>query len=196
MKGTGSYEELQIIFGPNVLDIWDTIDEKTFQLDHCADALKLREVDAIWAYSSGGQIVGYGEQTILRTDSVLLPPTPEELEKIVKFSEFFFPKEISPGYYGKDLGPTISFQAPAIGFVYIVDPDVPEEIVYKAVKTAFEHAGEMSKSVAIWKSFAQNPLEYNLPYLIEYKKLGVPIHPGVLRYLRELGCDTKTLGLE
>lgn len=196
MRGTGTYELIKVMLGPDGLNIWDTIDEKAFEYSHAADALKLKEVDAVCSYSAGGKIVGWTQEVLARTDSVILAPTPEELEKIVKAAEFIFPATMSPEEYGQDVGLTKTIKNPALGFVYIVDPDVPEEIVYQVVKAAFENATEMAKSASVWGKFAKDPWGYNLPYLMKYKKMGAPIHPGALRYFRELGHNTKLLGLE
>ena len=46
------------------------------------------------------------------------------------------------------------------------------------------------------KKFSVDPFEYNLIYLQKYREKGAEIHPGTLRYLRELGHDTRALGLE
>jgi len=196
MLGTGTYEILKAVFGPQCLDIWDTMDIKSFEYSHTSDALKLKEVDAVAGYSSGGAIVGFIQEVLARTDSVMLVPTPEELEKILKAFSFLSAATMRPETYGQDVGLTKTIKNPGIGYVYIVDPDVPEEFVYQVVKAAFENATEMSKVAGVWRKFAEDPWEFNFPYLLKYKKMGVPIHPGVLRYFRELGYDTKLLGLE
>ncbi|HZK11911.1 MAG TPA: TAXI family TRAP transporter solute-binding subunit [Atribacterota bacterium] len=197
MRGTGTYELYQIMLGPSGLNIWDKIVEKTFETAHAGDALKLKQVDVIAAYSGGGEIVGYAQEALARNDLVILTPTPEEMEKIVKVCGFLYPSTVNAEeHFGQDIGLTKTITIPAWSNIYIVDPDVPEEIVYQVVKTAFEHATEMAKSAAVWGKFAEDPWEYNLPFLLKYKKMGVPIHPGALRYFRELGHDTKLLGLE
>ncbi len=196
MRGTGTYELIKVMLGADALNIWDTIDEKAFEYSHAADALKLKEVDAICSYSAGGKIVGWTQEVLARTDSVILAPTPEELEKIIKAVDFIFPATMGPDAYGQDVGLTKTITNPALGFVYIVDPDLPEEIVYQAVKVAFEKGAEMARSAAVWGKFAEDAWGYNLPYLMKYTKMGAPIHPGALRYFRELGHNTKLLGLE
>ena len=194
MFGTGGYEFMKMAFGPDGLNIWDTIDKKAFQRTHCADALKLGEVDAVFAYGAGGNWVAFVQEVLARVDCVFLCPTPEELEKITKSYKYIFPVEVTLG--GQDLGYTKTVKFPALGYVYMVDPNVSEEIVYQVTKVVFERAEEMAESTPIWENFSKDPFGYNLPYLLQYKKLGVPIHPGVLRYFRELGHDTKALGLE
>ncbi len=195
-RGTAWYSTMEAIFGPDGLDIWDTLDIKTFDLSHCADALKLKQVDAVIGYSAGGALAGFVQETISRTDSVILAPTPEELEKIVKGISYISEITMTPESYGQDVGLTKNVKMPSVPNVLIVNPDVPEEIVYQAIKTAFENATEMAKVAAQWRLFAGDPWELNLPYLMKYKKMGVPIHPGALRYFRELGHNTKLLGLE
>ncbi len=195
-QGSGTHELVKVMLGPDGLNIYDTIDEKAIDISQIADALKLGIVDALAVFSGGGQIVSLGLDVLARTDSVILAPTPEELEKILPTAEYIFPATMSPDAYGQDVGLTETITNPALGFVYIVSPDVSEEIVYQAVKVAFEKGAEMAKTAVTWAKFAEDPWGYNLPYLQKYKKMGVPIHPGALRYFRELGHDTKMLGLE
>jgi len=196
MMGTGTYAYLEVILGPDGLNIWDKIDSKAFHYSHAADALKLKEVDAIAAYSSAGTIVSWAQEVLTRTDSVILGPTPEELEKMKKSNDYTSSFTRDPDAYGQDVGLTKTIKNPGQGFVYIVSPDVPEEIVYQAVKAAFENATEMAQLTKIWEKFSQDPWGFNLPFLMKFKKMGVPIHPGALRYFRELGHNTELLGLE
>ena len=196
MLGTTSYELIKAELGPDGLDIWDKLNLKTFEISHVADALRSGEVDAVSANSMGGNIVGWTQEVLARVDSVMLAPTPEELEKIQKNIEFISISTTNPEDFQQDVGLTKPLLSPSLGVVYMVDPNVPEEAVYQAVKTAFENATEMANSVSTWKKFSQDPWAYNLPYLKKYKEKGVPIHPGALRYFRELGHDTKLLGLE
>ena len=194
--GSGAYEIFKLLSGPKGLNIWDTLDIKSFEKSHAADALKLGQVDAILAYSASGQIVSWAEEVVQRTDCVMLAPTPEELEVMLESNKFVFVIETEPGGKGQDLGLTKTVKNPGLAFPMIVHPDLPEEIVYEVVKTAFEHSSEMADLVTIWRTFAKDPAEFNLPYLKKFKELGLPIHPGALRYFRELGYDTIELGLE
>jgi len=196
MIGTGAYEILKLIAGPKGLNIWDTIDIKAFDYSHAADALKLKEVDAVLAYSTAGGIVSWAQEVVLRTDCVMLSPTPEELEKMIKGNEFIFPLTISLELPEQEVGLTETIKNPGLAFILICQADEPEEIVYKVVKTAFEKAMEMAKLVKIWEKFSKDPWELNIQFLKKFKNMGVPIHPGALRYFRELGHDTKALGLE
>lgn len=195
-RGTAWYSNMEDMLGPGGLNIWDTLDIKTFDLSHCADALKLKQVDAVIGYSAGGALAGFVQETLSRTDSVILAPTPEEIEKIVKGISYASAVTMTPESYGQDVGLTKTVKMPCVPNVYLVSPDVPEEIVYQVIKTAFENATEMVKVAAQWRLFAGDPWGLNLPYLMKYKKMGVPIHPGALRYFRELGHNTKLLGLE
>lgn len=196
-RGTTSFEAIKSALGPNGLNIWDTINIKAFERSHAADALKLKEVDAILAMGPPGGLISYAEEAISRTDCVVLGPTPEELEKILNNNEFFSSATRDSEAFGdRDVGLTKPIQTTAISQIIIVSPDVPEESVYQVVKVVSEHATEMAQTTALWGKFAKDSWEYDLPLLAKYKKMGVPIHPGTLRYLRELGYDTKLLGLE
>ena len=196
MIGTGTYEYLKVLLGPDGLNIWDTINIRTFDVGHAADALKLKEVDAVAANSTAGEIVSYAQEVFYSTDCVVLGPTPEELEKLVESNDYTFPLSMNPDDFEQDLGLTKTIKNPGMAFQYMVSPDVPEEIVYLVVKTVFENAAEMAELTTIWKAFAEDPWEFNLPFLTKFKEMGVPVHPGALRYFRELGHDTKLLGLE
>ena len=110
-------------------------------------------------------------------------------------NKYLFPTIAKPDDYNLDVGLTEAVKLPTMGFCMFVNPDVPEDIVYDVVKTAYEHASEMASLTTIWEGFARNPLEFNLPSLIKYSE-GAPLHPGVLRYIKELGVDTEALGLE
>jgi len=194
MRGSGTYELNKVMFGPEALNMWDTLDVKDFHYSHAADALKMKEVDAICGCAIGGLAGGWVNEVVTKNDCVLLVPSSKELQKI-KNIDFISASEISPKEYGI-FGLTNTAEAPALGYAYLVRQDLPEEIVYKAIKVIFEKAGEMSKTLPLWSKFSEDPWGFNLPYLIKYKKLGAPVHPGVLRYFKELGHDTKMLGLE
>ena len=66
----------------------------------------------------------------------------------------------------------------------------------KITKILFEHAEEMAKQTAIWQEFSQNSMEFAINSWKTGVKLGAPLHPGVKRYLIELGYDLKELGLD
>jgi len=200
MVGTGTRDFFNLTLGPDGLDIIDKMDVKGFDMSHAADALKLGEVDAVAGNSAGGKLIAWNTEVLGRVDCSLVFPTAEELQKAIKNFHYIYTVEIPPDAWSEEVKAICNFTepkiVPAFGYVYIVNPEVPEEVVYSVVKAAFEHADEMAAVAPIWQKFAMDPFGYNLPFLQTYKDFGVPIHPGVLRYLKELGHDTIKLGLE
>lgn len=200
MLGTNSFEIAKAIFGPDVLDIWDTLDIKNFESSHAADALKLKEVDAVWAYDAGGTVAGFAQEAIARTDCIMLFATDEEIEQMMKAIPFIVKADFDPEVYKRYREDLILGEAPktlpAQGTIYLVRPDVPDEFVYEVTKIAYENAEEMKNTAPIWASFAKNPWNMNYPLYKKAADSGIPVHPGALRYFREAGYDTEGLGLE
>lgn len=85
--------------------------------------------------------------------------------------------EIDGGVYKAEPNPVQSIGTP---FVFGIHKDVPADIVYKMVKATFEHQKEIRD--------AMGPF-YN-PFKIENALVGsegIPIHPGALKYYKEVG---------
>jgi len=197
MKGSSGYEAAKVALGPDGLNIWDKINVKQFHYSHAADALKLKEVDAILAYTvaRGATIVGWAQEVFARADVVVLSPTPEEMKKIEESAPYFMSASIGTEVFEKDvgLGGAVDLPSPTIGYIFIVDPKIEEEYVYQVVKAMFEHADELAKGTVMWNGFSA---ENSIPYLKQGVKMGIPLHSGTKRYYKELGYDLKELGLE
>jgi TRAP transporter TAXI family solute receptor len=186
MKGTSTYEFMQVVLGPNGLSIWGTLDIKTFDISQAADALKVGEVDAVAGYNGAGFVV---EVLTRNPSAVIVFPTPEEIEKMLKAAPFvtvttLYPEEIGVPGALKEPAKTVG-----VPFVYIVDPNFSEEHIYLATKILLEHADELAKSNALWREFAADPLKFNIPLWERTCKMGVPLHQGVIRYLKERGVS-------
>ncbi|MDH5781681.1 MAG: hypothetical protein OEZ07_03825 [Dehalococcoidia bacterium] len=201
MKGTGTYEILLVVLGPEGLDIWDKMDVKDFAMEHSGDALKLGEVDVVCCYGLG-KPVGWGEAAMATLDCAVVPPSPKELEIMLNAAPWLAPMAIDPVTYfaGRDVGLKAPMDTYGVAYVYLVDPDMDEEYTYQLTKCVFEHSDELvAAAPGTWADWAAvGPMDYNLKYwqrcCAKYPNL--PLHPGVKRYLKELGYDLKKLGLE
>jgi len=195
-KGSSTYEFLKTALGPDGLNIWGTFEEKQFARSHAADALKLGEVDVIIGYNAAGSPAGWIQELVTRCNCIIVTPTPKEMGKILNSAKYVTSVKLDPSIFDKDIGLASVVDIPAVGYVYIVDPKIDEIYIYQAVKTIFEHAEEMAKSLTVWSKFAKDPLDYCMGYWKKGVEMGIPLSSGVLRYLRELGYDTKELALE
>lgn len=197
MTGATSYLLSQVALGPKGLNIWDQIDLKAFDISHAADAIKLGEIDASVAYRIGS-LVSWAQEIFIRADVEVLEPTEEELEKILGSAPYFGKRTIDTNFLqDPDIGPKEAMKTlPYVGFTYLISPDFDEETVYRITKILFEHADEMSKQTAVWREFSLDPIGFAINSWQTGVKLGAPLHPGVKRYIRELGYDLKELGLD
>jgi len=64
-----------------------------------------------------------------------------------------------------------------------VQPDMPDDMVYEMFKAIMEHQEEFNKA-------HPSAIEYNLEGTADYKSWTAPVHPGVIRYLKEQGLWT------
>lgn len=64
-----------------------------------------------------------------------------------------------------------------------VQPELPDDLVYQMFKAIVEHQDELNKAhpSASW---------YNLENTIDYESWTAPVHPGVIKYLKEKGLWT------
>lgn len=56
--------------------------------------------------------------------------------------------------------------------------DVKDDLVYKVAKAMHDHADELRAAAPLWRGFKQEGMA---------KQVGVPFHPGAIRYYREKG---------
>lgn len=185
MKGTGTYELLKVGLGPDGLDIWDELDIKQVDFNQSADALKLKEVDVVFGYSASGAPAAYVEETITRSDVRVIVPTPEELEKMLAAAPYFSNVELDGSDFSKNVGLTGKHGTLGYGYVYFVDPEMDEEVVYQATKALCENSEEMGQIAKLLTAYAEDPLGYSEKILKQAEALGATIHPGVKRYFAE-----------
>ncbi|MFQ5692287.1 MAG: TAXI family TRAP transporter solute-binding subunit [Nitrospinota bacterium] len=103
----------------------------------------------------------------------LLTLGPKELERAVK--KFKYEKVIVPG---SAYGLPGEFPTIGAGNIFIVNKDVPEDIVYRATKAIMDHLEEFK---AIHPS-----LKHITPKVMaDVPQPAIPWHPGALRYFKE-----------
>lgn len=189
MKGTGTYELLKVVLGEEGLDIWDSLNIRQFDMTQAADALKLKEVDVVFAYSaSPGPPAGWVEEIITRCDVRVLPCTSEELEKMLSLAPYFSNVPLYADDFSADVGIEGEMGTPGFGFVYFVDPEIiDEETGYQATKALCENNQELGSMAKLLTAYADSPLDFTEKILKQAETLGAKLHPGVKRYFEEQG---------
>jgi hypothetical protein len=99
----------------------------------------------------------------------------EHAEKLINDYPFYTKFDVPGGSY-KDVNSTV--QTVAVVATYIVSDDLDENLVYNMTKTLFEKAEQLA--VAHPKGAELNP-EYAV------SGISIPIHPGALKYYKEIG---------
>jgi uncharacterized protein len=109
-------------------------------------------------------------------DVVLVPVDDETMKGMREMNPAYNKLMIKAGTY-----PGQTEDVPAIGYFthVIVACDLPDELVYTMVKTMAENIPDM---VAVSKSMS------NLTPQIMATEMGVPMHPGAVKYYKEVGA--------
>ena len=112
----------------------------------------------------------------------LLSLTKEQQKKSLDAIPSLVPVTIPAGLY-KGVDSDVRTTGGPTGIICRVD--VPEEDIYEIVKAFFTDVQERNK-------FHPQAQKYDLASMVEVGKLltaqGVPYHPGVVRYLKEIGA--------
>ncbi|MCD5401595.1 TAXI family TRAP transporter solute-binding subunit [candidate division NPL-UPA2 bacterium] len=171
--GSGTTAMADLVFG--ALDIThDDFTVERLSFTEQAGALKDGHLDAaVW-------LVGAPTSTIIDLatthDIRILCFTSAELNKVVAEYPFYAATTITPDVYGLD-EPVNTI---GVWNMAVVHRDAPEEYVYQVVRAIFEQQDELIKvhPLANWTT-PQNTVD----------KATIPLHPGAIRYLEEIGIE-------
>jgi TRAP transporter TAXI family solute receptor len=109
-------------------------------------------------------------------DSVLVPVTGAEIDKLVADNDYYRHATIPGGMYRGTDGDTQTF---GVGATFVTSADVPNEVVYTVVKAVFENFDQFKK---LHPAFAN--LE---PDEMIKDGLSAPLHDGAAQYYKEKG---------
>ncbi|MED3763931.1 TAXI family TRAP transporter solute-binding subunit [Ureibacillus terrenus] len=138
------------------------------------DLMRNGQVDAVNIYS--GVPSAATTELISTLDTKVLSFSEEAIHKLTEKYPWNFKYVIEPNTYDKQSEPIITIgQYSAI----VIDESVSEESAYQLTKLLWENVEELSKSYSIAKQFD--------PKKAVEGTAGVPIHPGALKYYREIG---------
>jgi TRAP transporter TAXI family solute receptor len=124
-------------------------------------------------------LAGYPNSSILDLATTraikLIPIEQNMIEKITDEFKFYSESAVPGGIYKGIDEPTPGI---AVMNVWLVNKDLPEDLVYKMVKVIFEH-----KDFLV--TVHQKAADMNLKDAI---KVPAPMHPGAIRYFKEVGA--------
>ena len=137
------------------------------------DMLKEGRLD-VHAVSSPAIPSSYYVELQLTTDIKILGVEDDDFKKILEKYPYFNKAVIPAGSYK---GQTKDVQTFTLSNFFIVDKDLPEDMVYKLVKAVFENREEFAKADSFGSSVTpENAL-----------RVAIPLHPGAIRYYKEIG---------
>lgn len=115
-------------------------------------------------------------QSIEICDGVLAAATGADVDKLVESAAYLEPTTIPGRLYKGAAGPvqTIGFPVTVVSTA-----DVPDEIVYKIVRTVFDNVDGLRRQHAAFRDLD--------PARMMKHGLSAPLHPGAERYYREAG---------
>ena len=174
VKGSGGYKAATEILG--TLDLEENVDYKAFYLsfDESADEMKLGNIDAIFINTGAPvpAIVSMGAYV----DFDIISFKDEEIDKITNKYPYYNKGILKAGTYekvDKDINTLKSYT------ILFANNDVDEEIVYKIVKTIWEHRDELSIAHSSQKDLNEE--------LVKNSIVGIaPMHKGAEKFYREI----------
>ncbi|HHX26896.1 MAG TPA: TAXI family TRAP transporter solute-binding subunit [Firmicutes bacterium] len=149
-------------------------EEVYMQTGNAADLLKDGRLDVVIA------VMGLPTSFILDLQSThdirLVDIDPEDQTTVAEKYPYFAKGTIPKNTYKNQSTDINSF----VFWNYAIgDKDLPEELVYNMVKAVFENKAEFEAAHSSGKELAPENIVYSV----------VPLHPGALRYYREIGIE-------
>ena len=109
-------------------------------------------------------------------DSILVPVTGPEIDKLVEENAYYRKATIPGGMYHGTDSDTPTF---GVGATFVTSADVPNEVVYTVVKAVFENFDQFKK---LHPAFADLKPEEMIK-----DGLSAPLHDGAVQYYKEKG---------
>ncbi len=137
------------------------------------DMLKEGRLD-VHAVASPAFPSNYYVELQLTTDIKLLGIEDEDYNKILEKYPYFNKAAIPAGSYKNQEKDIQTF---ILSNFFVVDKDLPEDMVYRLVKAVFENREEFVKADTFGSAVTpENAL-----------RVAIPLHPGAIRYYQEIG---------
>jgi uncharacterized protein len=147
-----------------------------------ADALKSGTIVGAVAYTTAGRsLASYWRETELRTDIVLVNPSPKEVEKL-KAADLAPIEVDATKAFSKDVGVKTVLGVPIL-FGYNARADMPEEVVYKMLSAFYKNRQDLAKTDPGFGPMARDFVGMQVSGIKAVPK--VPVHAGLAKFLKE-----------
>ena len=109
-------------------------------------------------------------------DSVLVPVTGAEIDKLVSENSYYRKAVVPGGMYRGTPTDTSTF---SVGATFVTSANVPEEVIYNVVKAVFENFEQFKKLHPAFKVLKKEEMIKD--------GLSAPLHRGAVKYYKEAG---------
>lgn len=141
-----------------------------------ADAAYAIKEGRIDAFGQSGAPSGAITELAETEDIVIIPFTDTEMDTLESASKFYYRDKLSKDVYK---GMTEDVQMPFFSVYWIVNKDVPDEVVYDMVKESFkpETMAALEDGYVLWREMKEDSKTF--------EALGPEIHPGAKKFFNE-----------
>jgi TRAP transporter TAXI family solute receptor len=147
-----------------------------------ADALEAGTIVGSATYTTAGKsLAAYWKETEIRMDIKVVNPCPDEVAK-VKAAGLAVAEVDPKGAFSKDVGAAKLMGVPIL-FGYNARTDMPEDVVYRLVKTFYEKKDELAKIDPGFAVMAKDFVGLQKQGINADPAIGV--HPGLAKFLKE-----------
>ncbi len=109
-------------------------------------------------------------------DSIIVPVTGPEIDKLVKDNDYYRTATIPGGMYRGTAGDTQTF---GVGATFVTSAKVPENVIYNVVKAVFENFDQFKKLHPAFRVLKKEEMIKD--------GLSAPLHRGAVKYYKEAG---------
>jgi TRAP transporter TAXI family solute receptor len=147
-----------------------------------ADAMEQGTIVGSATYTTAGKsLASYWKETEIRMDFKVVNPCPDEIAKL-KAAGLPVVDVDPKGAFAKDVGNSPVKGVPIL-FGYNARVDMPEDVIYKLVKTFYEKRDDLVKVDAGFAIMANDFVGMQVQGINANPK--IPVHPGLAKFLKE-----------
>jgi len=141
-----------------------------------ADATYAIKEGRIDAFGQSGAPSGAITELCETEDVIVIPFSDAEMDKLEAASQFYYRDNLPQDVYK---GMTEPVQMPYFSVYWIVNKDVPDDVVYQMTKTAFqpENMAALKDGYILWEELQEDSETF--------EALGPEIHPGAKKFFDE-----------
>ena len=151
-------------------------------LNSNADAMEQGTIVGSATYTTAGKsLASYWKETEIRMDFKVVNPCPDEIAKL-KAAGLPVVDVDPKGAFAKDVGNSPVKGVPIL-FGYNARVDMPEDVIYKLVKTFYEKRDDLVKVDGGFAIMAKDFVGMQVQGINANPK--IPVHPGLAKFLKE-----------